>query len=43
MSYPKPKDKAEEEKHITTTPEYRGFKNCLRNVKAPPLRKPVKH
>jgi hypothetical protein len=39
-----PKDKAVEEKHITTTPEYRRFKKLLKKVaKAPPLRKPPKH
>ena len=37
---PEPKDKVEEEKHITKTPEYRKFKKFLKKVvKAPPLRK----
>jgi hypothetical protein len=41
---PEPNDKAAEEKHITKTAEYRKFKKLLRKVvKAPPLKRPVKH
>ena len=40
MLDPKPKDKVEEERHITKTPEYRKFKKLLKKVvKAPPLRR----
>ena len=39
MLDPKPKDKAEEEKEIKKTPEYRRFKKLLKRViKAPPMR-----
>jgi hypothetical protein len=44
MSDPKPKDKAEEERDIKTTKEYRRFRKLFKQVvKAPPMRKPREH
>lgn len=40
MSDPHTKDKAEEERDLKKTPEYRRFRKLLKQViKAPPMRK----